>query len=49
MTIAFSLGVIVVVLTVTTVASLMAVRRDPSKRAHAGSFTDNVDKDSPGV
>jgi hypothetical protein len=25
------------------------VRRDPSKRAHAGSFTDKVDKNSPGV
>ena len=48
-TITFSLAVIVVVLTVTTVASLVAVRRDPSKRAHAGSFTDNVDKDSPGI
>jgi tellurite resistance protein TerC len=49
MTITFSLAVIVIVLTVTTIASLVAVRRDPSKRAHAGSFTDKVDKDSPGV
>jgi tellurite resistance protein TerC len=48
MTITFSLAVIVVVLTVTTIASLIAVRRDPSKRAHAGSFTDNVDKESRG-
>ena len=36
-------------LTVTTVASLIAVRRDPSRKAHAGSFTDNVDDTSPGV
>ena len=34
-----SLAVIVVVLTVTTVASLIKVRRDPSARAHAGSLT----------
>ncbi len=33
-----SLGVIVVVLAVTTVASLVKVRRDPSARAHAGSL-----------
>src|ERR1700754_405286 len=33
-----SLIVIAVVLTVTTVASLVAVRRDPSKKAHAGSL-----------
>jgi tellurite resistance protein TerC len=32
-----SLGVIVVVLLVTTVASLAKVRRDPSAKAHAGS------------
>ena len=31
-----SLGVILVVLTVTTVASLMKVRRDPTARAHTG-------------
>jgi tellurite resistance protein TerC len=48
-TIWVSLGVIAVVLTVTTVASLVAVRRDPSRRAHAGSFTDRVDSNSPGV
>ena len=41
--IVFSLVFIAVVLTVTTVASIVAVRRDPSKRAHAGSFTDNVE------
>ena len=34
----FSLAVIVVVLAVTTVASLMKVRRDPTARAHAGSL-----------
>ena len=34
-----SLAVIVVVLAVTTVASLVKVRRDPSARAHAGSLT----------
>ena len=34
-----SLVVIVVVLTVTTVASLLKVRRDPDARAHAGSLT----------
>jgi tellurite resistance protein TerC len=33
-----SLVVIAVVLVVTTVASLVAVRRDPGKRAHAGSL-----------
>jgi tellurite resistance protein TerC len=33
-----SLAVIVVVLTVTTVASLVKVRRDPTARAHAGSL-----------
>ncbi len=32
-----SLGVIAVVLTITTVASLVKVRRDPTARAHAGS------------
>jgi tellurite resistance protein TerC len=47
--IAFSLVVIVVVLTVTTVASIIAVRHDPSKRAHAGSFTDNVEQKEPGA
>ena len=33
-----SLIVIVIVLTVTTVASVIKVRRDPSARAHAGSL-----------
>jgi len=47
--IAFSLVVIVIVLTVTTVASIIAVRHDPSKRAHAGSFTDNVEQKEPGA
>jgi tellurite resistance protein TerC len=32
-----SLAVIVSVLTLTTVASIVAVRRDPSARAHAGT------------
>jgi tellurite resistance protein TerC len=35
---ATSLGVIVTVLAVTTVASLIKVRRDPTARAHAGSL-----------
>jgi tellurite resistance protein TerC len=35
---ALSLGVIVVVLAVTTIASLIKVRRDPAARAHAGSL-----------
>ena len=34
-----SLAVIVLVLTVTTLASLLKVRRDPAARAHAGSLT----------
>ncbi|MGB7981254.1 MAG: TerC family protein [Candidatus Nanopelagicales bacterium] len=46
-TIGLSLAFIAVVLSVTTLASLIAVRRDPSRKAHAGSFTDNVDKGSP--
>ncbi len=48
-TIGFSLAFIAVVLAVTTLASVIAVRRDPSRKAHAGSFTDNVDEGSPGV
>jgi tellurite resistance protein TerC len=36
-----SLSVIVVVLTITTIASLVKVRRDPSARAHAGSLRDH--------
>jgi len=44
-----SLVVIVVVLTITTVASLVKVRRDPTVRAHAGSLTgrDPVEAGSP--
>jgi tellurite resistance protein TerC len=34
-----------VVLTVTTVASIIKVRRDPDARAHAGSIRDNRPKD----
>ena len=33
-----SLAVIVVVLTITTIASLLKARRDPSARAHAGTL-----------
>jgi tellurite resistance protein TerC len=40
-----SLGVIAVVLTVTTVASVIKVRRDPEARAHAGSIRDTSDDD----
>jgi hypothetical protein len=40
-----SLIFIAVVLVVTTIASLIAVRRHPELRAHAGSFTDNVEED----
>jgi tellurite resistance protein TerC len=43
-TIQLSLGFIAVVLTVTTIASIIAVRRNPELRAHAGSFTDNVEE-----
>ncbi|HZI96032.1 MAG TPA: TerC/Alx family metal homeostasis membrane protein [Actinomycetales bacterium] len=39
----FSLAVIVVVLVVTTVASLAKVRRDPDARAHAGSLRGHAD------
>jgi len=35
---ATSLGVIVVVLTITTIASLLKTRRDPTARAHAGTL-----------
>jgi tellurite resistance protein TerC len=37
--------VIAVVLTVTTVASVIKVRRDPEARAHAGSIRDTSDDD----
>jgi tellurite resistance protein TerC len=39
-----SLIVIAVILLVTTVASVIAVRRDPSKRAHAGSLRARRDR-----
>lgn len=42
----FSLGVIVVVLTVVTIASWLKVRKDPSARAHAGTITEPKDKKS---
>jgi tellurite resistance protein TerC len=44
-----SLAVIVVVLTVTTVASLLKVRRDPGTRAHAGALRSRgpADTDRP--
>jgi tellurite resistance protein TerC len=41
-----SLGVIVVVLAVTTVASLVKVRREPDKRAHAGSLRGHPSEDA---
>ncbi len=44
---AASLIVIVVVLTVTTIASVIAVRRDPSLTAHAGSVRGHDDRDDP--
>jgi tellurite resistance protein TerC len=40
-----SLGVIVVVLAVTTIASLIKVRRDPEARAHAGSLRGHATAD----
>ncbi|MDG4770930.1 TerC/Alx family metal homeostasis membrane protein [Solwaraspora sp. WMMD792] len=39
-----SLGLILVILTVTVVASLVKVRRDPSARAHAGSLRGHDDQ-----
>jgi tellurite resistance protein TerC len=42
-----SLAVIVVVLTITTVASLVKVRRDPAARAHAGSIRARPKDDRP--
>jgi tellurite resistance protein TerC len=44
--IGLSLAVIVVVLTVTTVASVIKVRRDPSARAHAGSLREHGPRDA---
>jgi tellurite resistance protein TerC len=41
---ATSLAVIVVVLTVTTVASVIKARRDPEARAHAGSIRGHADR-----
>jgi tellurite resistance protein TerC len=42
-----SLGVIVVVLVITTVASLVKVRRDPTATAHAGSIRGQARDDDP--
>jgi tellurite resistance protein TerC len=36
--ISVSLGVIIVTLTITTVASIIKVRRDPTARAHTGAI-----------
>jgi tellurite resistance protein TerC len=44
---ALSLAVIVTVLAVTTIASLIKVRRDPSARAHAGSLRGHAPEDPP--
>ena len=44
----FSLGVIAVVLTITTVASLIKSKRDPSVKAHAGSLRNHPPKDKSG-
>jgi tellurite resistance protein TerC len=44
----FSLVVIAVVLVITTVASLVKVRRNPELHAHAGSLTGNVEHEHPG-
>ena len=43
-----SLGVIVVVLAVTTVASVLKTRRDPDARAHAGSLRGHQAADEEG-
>ena len=40
-----SLGVIAVVLFITTVASVIKSRRDPSARAHAGSLRAHAERD----
>jgi tellurite resistance protein TerC len=48
-TTSFSLVVIVVVLAVTTVASLVRVHRDPQARAHAGSLRHHEHPHSPSV
>jgi len=44
-----SLAVIVVVLTITTIASLLKVRRDPAARAHAGTLRSRSHEEPPGV
>lgn len=43
-----SLGVIAVVLTVTTIASVIKARRDPEARTHAGSIRGNPPDEGPG-
>lgn len=48
LTIGTSLAFIAVVLLVTTVASLIAVRRNPALTAHAGSLTGNVEGEREG-
>jgi tellurite resistance protein TerC len=42
-----SLGVILVILAVTTAASLLKVRRDPAARAHAGALRAQADRSEP--
>ncbi len=44
---ATSLAVIVVILTITTIASLLKVRRDPTARAHPGTLRSRADGDRP--
>ena len=46
---ATSLAVIVVILTVTTVASIVKARRDPAARAHAGSLRGHSEADARGA
>jgi tellurite resistance protein TerC len=41
-----SLGVIVLILAITTVASLLKVRRDPTARAHAGALRTHTDEET---
>lgn len=43
-----SLAVILVVLTITTLASLLKVRRDPTARAHAGTLRSSKRHEQPG-
>jgi tellurite resistance protein TerC len=42
-----SLAVIVVILAITTIASIIKARRDPEARAHAGSLRDHPAEDRP--